>query len=227
MSTTQTSDALDVLSRGGLRHEIVRRLLADIFHGDLPPGSRLVVQRLANRFAVSSTPVREALVELETIGLTRLVHNRGAVVKPFGPNELREVFQVRGILEAEATRAACGRIDATILEQLGKETAALVGQGTGTEWSEQEMASDRKLHRIIAEACGNARLGDEIERYNGLVQVIREIVGNRRQAQQRAMAEHLKVIDALLAGLPEKAAVEMTRHINRTAEDVEAVLFSP
>jgi DNA-binding GntR family transcriptional regulator len=187
---------------------------------------RLVVHKLADRFGISSTPVREALVELEAVGMVRFVHNRGAVVKPFGPTELREVFQIRRILESEATRTACGRIDAAALEDHRRETAVLAGLTRGDEASEREMATDRRLHRMIADACGSGRLYDEIERYDALVQAIREIVGNRRQAQQRAMAEHLAVIDALLAGDARMAADEMARHIDRTADDVEAVMFA-
>jgi DNA-binding GntR family transcriptional regulator len=87
------------------------------------------------------------------------------------------------------------------------------------------MAVDRKLHRTVAASCGSARLADEIQRYDTLVQAVREIVGNRRHAQQRAMEEHLAVIEALAGGDADRAAAQMARHINRTAKDVEAVLF--
>ena len=219
------TDQLDLLGRGALRHEVVERLLTEIFHGEVPAGTRLIVQKLAARFGISSTPVREALVELEAVGLVRFVHNRGAVVKPFGPTELGEVFQIRRILETEAARTACARIDGASLEDLREETAVLAGLSRGDESSEREMATDRRLHRMIADACGSGRLCDEIDRYDSLVQAMREIVGNRRQAQQRAMEEHLAVIDALLAGDAHSAAAEMARHIDRTAEDVEAVMF--
>lgn len=199
--------------------------MTEVFHGAMPAGTRLIVQKLAARFGISSTPIREALVELESVGLVRFVHNRGALIKPFGPTELRELFQIRRILESEATRGACGRIDAAALEDLREETGVLAGLQRGEEWSEREMAADRALHRMIAAACGSTRLADEIERYNTLVQAIREIVGNRRQAQQQAMEEHLAVIDALLAGDAEAAAAQMARHIDRTADDVEAVMF--
>jgi DNA-binding GntR family transcriptional regulator len=69
------------------------------------------VQRLAELYQVSPTPVREALVELASLGLVDLLPNRGAVVRPFGPQEVREISQVRCVLEVEATRCACGRID--------------------------------------------------------------------------------------------------------------------
>lgn len=217
---------LETLARGALRHEVVNRLLREIFLGRLPAGTRMIAQKLAARFGISSTPVREALLELEAVGLARFVHNRGAVVRPFGPTELGEVFQIRRILESEAVRTACGRIDPRGLEDLRRETDRLARSEAGDQWSELAMAADCKLHRVIAADCGSARLADEIARYDTLVQAIREIVGNRRQAQRRAMEEHLAVIDAVAAGHAQQAAAEMARHIDRTAEDVAAVLFS-
>jgi DNA-binding GntR family transcriptional regulator len=225
MNKLQFAEPLSGPSRGALRHEVVKRLLAEIFRGGLPAGTRLIVQKLAVRFGISSTPVREALVELEAVGMVRFVHNRGAVVRAFGPAELREVFLIRRILETEAARAACGRIDPEAVEQLRSEMAALVALRGAAEWADREMAADRRFHRLIAYACGSPRLAEEIERYNTMVQTVREIVGNRYSAQQRALEEHMAVIDALVTGQADRAAAEMARHIDRTAEHVQATLF--
>lgn len=213
------------LSRGALRHEIVKQLLADIFQGRLEPGARLIVQKLATRFGVSSTPVREALVELESVGMAQFMHNRGAVVKAFGPQELREIFHLRRILEVEATRCAAQHIPGYQIESLKRELLLLASEETGDDWSVREMASDRRLHELIAAACGSQRLADEIGRYDTLMQTIREIVGNRRKVQSQAVREHLPIVDALLLGNPEVAAEAMARHIARTVESVEAIMF--
>ncbi len=225
MTETTVTPPAYALSRGALRHEVVKRLMTEIFRGVVSAGTRLVVQKLAPRFGISSTPIREALLELEVLGLVRFAHYRGAVVKPFGPSQVREVYQMRRILESEAARTACSRIDPGTLDALRRETAELA-RGGGGDWSERAMDADRKLHTLLAASCGSVRLGDEIGRYSTLVQAMREIVGDRRQAQRRAMEEHLAVIDALAASQADRAAQEMARHIDRTAEDVEAVLFS-
>ena len=87
------------------------------------------------------------------------------------------------------------------------------------------MASDRQFHELIVDHCGDERLADEIHRYNGLMQTIRNIVGNQRQAQQRGLEEHLSIVNALLLLEPEEAATAMSQHIDRTAESAEAVMF--
>jgi len=70
-------------------------------------------------------------VELEAVGLIELCHNRGAVVKPFGPEQLRDFFHVRRILETEAARSACGRIQADSLAGLRREMEGLRTSGEG------------------------------------------------------------------------------------------------
>jgi DNA-binding GntR family transcriptional regulator len=213
------------LSRGALRHELAKRLLAEIFQGELPAGARLIILNLAERFGLSSTPVREALLELEANGMVEFVHNRGAIVKPFGPDQLREIFHLRRILETEAARLACGRIDRARLVELRGQFAKMAGQPHGAKWLEREMLADRDLHAMICENCGSTRLMEDIFRYDTLVQALRDVVGNRRRAIDEAVKEHTAVIDALLAGNPDDAARAMAQHIDRAAKWAEAAMF--
>src|SRR5579864_7767132 len=111
----------------GLRRQtIVESLLADVFQGRLRTGEHLVTQQLAERFGVSHTPIREALLTLAGIGIVDLLPNRGALVRQVSANEVREVFQVRRILECEATRLACGRIELAQLHGLAADLRNLM-----------------------------------------------------------------------------------------------------
>lgn len=224
-SPIDSLDDFSVGARGALRHQIVRRLLHAIFRGHLPAGTRLTVMKLARRFGTSSTPVREALVELEAIGVVHFMHNRGAVVAPFGRRELREIYQIRRVLEAEAARSACGKVDAETLTSIIAEIVALRAESNGAEWSQRATAADRRLHEVIVQACGSARLAGEIRRYETLVQTIREIIGHDRPAQQRALDEHLAIADALLRGDASDATAAMSRHIDGAAEVCERAMF--
>src|SRR3954471_4405146 len=96
--------------RGHRRAALVHSLLGDVFSGRLRAGDHLVTQDVASRFGVSHTPVREALIALAGMGIIDLEPNRGAVVRRISVQEVREVCQVRRVLECEATRLACGRI---------------------------------------------------------------------------------------------------------------------
>src|SRR5436305_1324669 len=129
MSPTNLPSAVPTVAlqcdHGLRRHTIVESLLADVFQGRLRAGEHLVTRELAERFGVSHTPIREALIMLAGIGVVDLLPNRGAVVRQVTANEVREVSQVRRALECEATRSACGRIDLGALHALAEELERL------------------------------------------------------------------------------------------------------
>ncbi len=227
MNKQDPFDPVDSLPHGALRHDIMRRLLRAVFQGDLPNGTRLVAKQLSDRFGVSPTPVREALVGLEYAGVIEIQHNRGAVVKPFGREQLREIYHVRWTLESEAVRNACGRISPTVLEECRDEMQRLVlvlADGDGEGLAEVAAADDR-FHGLLATHCGNARLADEIGRYRILAVTLREVVGNRPPVYRQAAQDHTSIIAALLAGDGDGAATAMARHIDRVGQRVENVLF--
>jgi len=226
MDTADVLEPISLVARGALRHEVMRRLLRAIFEGKLPAGTRLMVLKLAERFGTSSTPVREALVELDAVGVVEFIHNRGVIVAPFGPKELRDIYQIRRILETEAARCACGRLDRSSLAALDRQTSALANGEDGPDWLQSAVAADRRLHDLIATHCGNARLTKEIRRYDTLVQTIREIMGDDRGAQRQAVEEHMEILRGLMAADADRAAAAMARHIDSAAAMAEAVMFS-
>src|SRR5204862_6824284 len=124
----------DRVRRRTLRQEVIARILTGVFDGRFASGQRLVVQRLADQFGVSPTPVREALVEIGGLGLVELLPNRGAVVGPFGPQEVSQISQVRRVLEVEATRGACGRVDPQELQALEHELLRLSVLPQSDDW---------------------------------------------------------------------------------------------
>jgi DNA-binding GntR family transcriptional regulator len=216
---------MKALSTGALRHQIVRHLLFSIFKGELASGTQLRVMKLAEQFGLSSTPVREALVELESIGMIGFVHNRGAIVNPFGLDEFQEIYHLRRLFEVESTRCACGRIDAEEMQSQRKDMSQLLKSKSVAKWAERVMQADRRFHASIAAACGNKRLAQEIHRYDTLIQSLRDVVGHLTYRQQEALTDHIAIIDALLAGDAEKAAAFMNTHIEHAAASVSEALF--
>jgi DNA-binding GntR family transcriptional regulator len=227
MKPNMGSTPVNPLARNALRHDVVVCLLSSIFQGELPAETRLIIRKLAEQMGISATPIREALVELESIGVVQFTHNRGAVVKPFGPQQIREIYHLRRILESEAARSACGRIDSRQLEHLAESIRQqLTSDRVDTEqWGQEVMALDRETHAVIAGNCGNARLADEVRRYDSLLQTIREIVGNRQQMLHRSLEDHLAIIETLLSNDANRAAEAVSRHIDSSAAAVLAIMF--
>jgi DNA-binding GntR family transcriptional regulator len=210
----------------GLRRQtIVESLLADVFHGRLRAGEHLVTQDLAQRFGVSHTPIREALISLAGVGVIDLLPNRGAVVRHISAREVREVCQVRQVLECAATRSACGRIDADLLEVMADNIRRFLAQEgrPGSRYIDQAREIDSRLHDTIGESCGNAFLGKELGRLKILFRTFRDTAWEREDARRdyrrvfEEAHEHLAIVEALRAHDGKRAARAMARHIRSGA----------
>ena len=207
---------------------VVQAVLSSIFSGGFKGGDRLVEEELALTLGVSRTPIREAFSDLAAVWLITLKPNHGAVVCPFGPTQIRELYHLRRVLESEATRLAVERIDLAALSQLRREHEELLNSPGphGAVWSAAVLALDEKFHQLIARNSGSERLAEEIGRYRELIISVRQAVGNIARAQDVALVEHIAIIDHLLAREGDLAASAMTRHIIRGTEAAVTALFS-
>jgi DNA-binding GntR family transcriptional regulator len=207
------------------RQTIVQSVLADVFQGRLQAGQHLVTQELADRFGVSHTPIREAFVSLAGIGILDLLPNRGAVVRRVTVRDVREICQVRRLLECQATRSACGRIERAELHALAAELRRLQAQTglSAARFIAQARAIDSRLHDLIASSCGNAFLANELSRLKILFRAFRDVSYTRHEARNdfsrlaEEAGEHLAIVEALLAGTGREAARAMSRHIRSGA----------
>jgi DNA-binding GntR family transcriptional regulator len=198
----------------------VQSLLAEVFRGRLRAGQRLVTQELADRFGVSHTPIREALIALAGVGIIDLLPNRGAIVRPVTAQDVREVCQVRRVLECEATRRACGRIGLADLHALAADIRRLTAESAPSAgFIQQARTLDSRLHDLIADSCGNAFLAKELGRLKILFRAFRDVSWEQDEARNdfRRLAEeadeHLAIVEALRHGDGRGAARAMALHI--------------
>jgi DNA-binding GntR family transcriptional regulator len=211
----------------GLRRQtIVQSLLAEVFEGRLVAGQHLVTQELADRFGVSHTPIREALIALAGIGIIDLLPNRGAVVRRVTEKDVREICQVRLILECEATRCAVGRAEPSALDALAEDLKGLMARSPTPEDEliRQARAVDSRLHDLVASSCGNDFLANELGRLMILFRAFRDVaytLDETRISSGRFVAEareHLAIVEAMRAGDRRGAARAMSRHIMTAVE---------
>jgi len=207
-----------------LRESVFEVLLLAIVRGQMKPGIWSNHKLLADQLNVSVTPLREALQELAACGIIENHYNRGTVVRPFGPPQLFEIFQVRAILEAEATRLACGRIDSATLTALKAQATELISKDS-PDWTSLVVAGDDNFHSSVASFCGNQRLKEEIFRYRSLLTSIRRAVADHHYPFDLALPEHVAVIEALSNHQPDEAAQAMNRHILSSAKICSDLLF--
>ncbi len=213
------------IDHGQRRKTVVKQLLAAIFQGELKAGERLIIQDLAKRLGVSPTPIREALVELEGIGIIDFIPNCGGVVREVTGNDVKEVCQVRKALECEATRSACGRIERAKLEELAEAFRRVrSAKRHGATFVEKARQLDSQLHDLIAQSCGNRFLAGELERMKLLFRAFRDASWEKRLAHNDCLrvaeeaTEHLAIVEPLIAGDGERASQAMANHIQSGEE---------
>ena len=214
-----------LLPVSSLRLDIFSQILLSIFTGEYPAGTRLKVQHLAKQYGVSSTPVREAIVELTGIGVVELFPNRGAVVAPFGIPEIREMYHVRRILEVESARCACESSNLEEIEQLLAETRTLQQAPRNDQWTVLCSDIDKRTHTAIVSAAGIKRLKAELNRYDRLMHMVRVLLKDSELYLDQILEEHLQILEALLRRDQDAAAAAMARHLQATCERAVEGIF--
>lgn len=201
----------------------VRMALADeIVRGVIGPGVPLDEASIAERFAVSRTPVREAIRQLEAIGFAEARPHRGAVVPLFTPEKLNEIFLVMAELEA-----LCARLAAEAATPADK--AALLEVHLACRDAAHEGDIGRyydlniRFHETIYAIGHNSFLAE-------VTMGVRNRVAPFRRAQfqslgrlVRSVEEHEAVVSAILAGDAEKAAATMRDHLGYVRTSVDKV----
>lgn len=223
--TASLASPASPLEIGSLKSDIFSQVLLSIFRGDLPTGTRLKVQHLAAQFGVSSTPVREAIVDLAGLGVVELSTNRGASVAPFGIKEVREIYHVRKLLEAESARLACQSVDLSEIEAVYEQTLAIQSAPRDERWVAACVAIDHRMHRAIVVASGSSRLKAELDRYDRLMHIIRVLLKGRERYLDQILEEHLVVLRAVLMREEEAASRAMALHLDATCNRVAEGLF--
>jgi DNA-binding GntR family transcriptional regulator len=197
--------------RAGKAH-VVSGVIHGLLQGRWWGGERLTEEAVAQMFSVSRTPVREGLLELASMGLVNLRRNCGAVLQPFGPQQLSEIYGVRALLETEAARLAAGRLPPPLLESLRLDFETLQKENRPDEgWR-----LDQCLHTTLATHSGNMRLAAEISRYTTLVQTMREAAGRVLSGlQSTSIEEHLEILNRIGRGDALGASAAMKKHLQQ------------
>jgi len=144
------------------KEKIFKEIRSDIINGRLPPGTRLAVEDLSNRYGTSVTPVRDALQMLGQEGLVTIKPRSGYFVTRITLKELRDMLDMREILELAAVERAARRIDPDQIADL----KALHSGYTGDDDASYTRYTDenRRFHHLLAEASGNRELADTLRR---------------------------------------------------------------
>jgi DNA-binding GntR family transcriptional regulator len=194
-----------------LREQVVERVRTEIISGHSGPGSMYSAPSLAASLGLSTTPVREALLELARSGLIEPVRNRGFRVMEPTLTELHNLFDLREVLEVHLARTiarAPGR-RLTDLYSLADEIAHAVEREDVRGYLE----TDRRFHHAFAAHAGNTLLTETVMALRDRMRLygIASRAGHERQ--QESVTEHYRLLDLAHAGAEDAIADLMRRHI--------------
>lgn len=184
----------------------------EIVAGRLAAGSRLDEAQLAERFGVSRTPIREALLQLAVTGLVETKPRRGAVVSAPAPELLLAMFETMAELEAACGRFAARRLvpadEAALRAALASCAAAAASGDTEAYYAENYI-----FHTVIYRASRNAFLCEQAHNLHRRLAPYRRLQLRARQRLGQSLAEHEAVVAAILAGDEAAAAERLRGHV--------------
>jgi DNA-binding GntR family transcriptional regulator len=184
----------------------------DILTGTLNPGERLDEVSLATRFGVSRTPVREALAQLDSVGLIELRPNRGAIVAQVGPEQLVEMFEVMAELEGMAARLAARRLSAIDRKTIGaaQEDCRRAAERGDTDAYYYE---NERFHQAIYTASRNGFLIDQCLALQRRLRPYRRLQLRAQDRVRTSLREHDDIVEAIFAGESKRAEEALKQHI--------------
>ena len=186
---------------------VYRSLLDAISDGSLAPGERLTQEEIAQQLAVSRQPVLQALRLLKKDGFVQDAPGRGLQVAPLDAQAIRQIYQVRGALDALAARLAAQRRFRIAPELMHAGRAAARSDNVAAM-----IEADLAFHRALYEAAGNPLIGESAQlHWRHLKRVMGAVLQEMHQ-RDAVWDEHQAIADAIAAGDAEGAARLIEEH---------------
>jgi DNA-binding GntR family transcriptional regulator len=194
--------------------------LALILKGILVPGQHINEPDVASRLQVSRVPVREALRELESMGLVVSRKHSGVSVRLLNATEIRDLYQLRGLLDGFAGRcvAQLPLAQRKVLSLLLSAATTAMDHALTQQDVQAYYAENLRFHWAIVQAVGNQQL---LENYRGIVQKLHmSRIKNLSQTvgMQVSIAEHTEIVNAVRHADAQQCEALMARHVSDAYE---------
>ena len=197
------------LTPRALYEEVAEQLRQRIFRRELEPGSWIDELKIAEEFGISRTPLREALKVLAAEGLVTMKLRRGAYVTEMSEKDLRDVYHLLALLEADAAAEVAARADATdlaALQALHDELEAAVAD------RDRFFAVNERFHMALLERADNRWRLQMVADLRKVMKLNRHHSLLKRGRIEESLAEHRTLMAALRAGDAQAARDGMQRH---------------
>lgn len=208
-----------------LHTKAYKTLREAILKGEYSPNQRLIEADLARSLGVSRTPLREALRLLENEGIVLHSRHRGWVVVSITADDIRQIFEIKFLLESYAS----GRAAELATDEERKELLDIVDRLADAEQRRDTRAwlkYDREYHDLIFACTRNERLKQTLHGLNDQWFRLRIGILGMTRRMEDSLDEHRKIAELIAAGDGDAAAEVTREHLTRVLGSVEAVLNS-
>ncbi len=209
----------DLLHRPALHRELVERLNDMIVDGTLSPGERLSERALCDRFGVSRTPLHEAILILAREGLVEITPRRGTRVALLQVEQVRDIIELLGGIEALAGELACERASDEAISAVRSRHVDMLGFfETGDRLG--YFKANEEVHGLIVAAAGNVELTAQHRLLRARVLRALYMPNFRAERWRVAIQEHEAFIEALAARDGHRLSRLLREHKERTWQEL-------
>ncbi|TWF49407.1 GntR family transcriptional regulator [Neorhizobium alkalisoli] len=206
-----------------VRDHVYRTVRSAILSGSFATGEKLNERGLAEQFGVSTTPVKEALRQLETEGLVEALPRRGIVIR-FSSQWAEEMILARAALESMIAHLAAKRIGKQAKAEL-QSVADLMKKATASGDADRLIELNEMFHDQIHDCSRCTYLAKLIERQQFYDASIRRVIHLDPAERQKALEEHLAIAQAIIAGDSDLAERVMRDHVVRSGDTYLNIVF--
>ncbi|MDH3221035.1 MAG: GntR family transcriptional regulator [Gammaproteobacteria bacterium] len=209
-----------------LTEQVYRAILDDICDGELPAGTHLVQEQLADRLGVSRQPVQQAMALLKVDGIIEAVGKRGLRVTHLDLDLMRHRYEIRAVLDGLAARGAAARAhdDAAFAADLERRGRAILAAGEAAVAAGatlDQIGHDEAFHNLIYDASGNPFLAATAQPHWRFLRRVMSEVLRYAEPPQDIWRQHAEILQAVTAGNPALAEARALEHIGRAADGLD------
>lgn len=202
---------------------IAQDIKEDILSGVYQPGERLKEVELAEKYAVSKTPVREALRYLGGIGFVEIVPNRMAHVTKMNKRDVQNLYDIQAVLEGLAGREALPNLKKQHYEKMEK-CVALLERFSREKKSKDYEKANTHFHSIIWQTSNNEKLIEMIYNVHEQLQRFRFITRKYPKRFKDLAADHRRILEAAIEQNDEKIEKMFRRHVEKQKKYIIDIL---
>lgn len=206
-----------LINQPNLAEQVRTAIVTEIAAGKLKPGERIIQEQIAQELGVSRQPVQQALLLLKNQGVLRDAAGRGLIVAPLDPGQVRNMYDIRAVIEGLAFRKAA-EINPERAKKLGPALIQIGRKGVKSGSVVAMIAADMKFHDFIYELSENPLIAPSMDvQWTNTQRVMGEVL-MRDETPRDIWDQHEAMLAAVMAGDGAKAEAMARQHITQAAD---------